>query len=406
MEDDDDCEQQNDLQSKLHLPKYAERLALLMAARVVLWDEIGSQHSRDFACAWAATNGFKGKILITIGDLYQITPVVRYGTKTQILAASFYSSLYWTNCLKFTLTKNLRLIGASEETLAYAKMLDTIASGNYSATDSDVWACLDPIDEVAGTAKVVLPTIQCYTNTAAAVEFVHPDGFHRDAPSLIDSFVLAATNERVNHWNTIIQELNESPSHILDSVDTLSEVDDPYSHIAALLTTEVLNRFSTNEVPPHSLHLKVGDICILLRNLDRSRSLSTNRRVRILSISKYMIRVETVGTSTPITACIPRITFTASLPYGRSFKISRKQFPLRLGYGLSINRCQGQTVNRALMDITVSPFSHGHLFVALSRVRLAANMAFFCNDDCLIDKYPFVTNTVYRELSQLGATLT
>jgi hypothetical protein len=31
-------------------------------------------------------------------------------------------------------------------------MLDTIASGNYSATDSDDMG-MNPIDEVAGTAK-------------------------------------------------------------------------------------------------------------------------------------------------------------------------------------------------------------------------------------------------------------
>src|SRR3546814_14227121 len=61
---------------------------------------------------------------------------------------------------------------------------------------------------------------------------------------------------------------------------------------------------------------------------------------------------------------IPRIKFDFRLPQG-SFQIRRVQFPLRLGYAITFNKAQGQTLDRVLMDVRENPFSHGHLYVAM-----------------------------------------
>jgi hypothetical protein len=400
VDDADDYDQENDIQSKLFYAKYAQRRELLMAAKIIFWDEIGSQNSRDFRCAYNATNGFAGKILITIGDNHQITPVIKRGTREQILASSFYQSHFFGACEKFAFTKNLRLIGASPEQLAYAELIDDITVGRYDReggevfrreTDEDTSA-----DERAGQTKVVLPTIKTFLLPGQAIDFVHPDGF--GGTSIRDSCILAATNERVDHWNTEIQKLNPKPAVDLLSADEIDQCDDPKGYLSALLTTEVLNRFSRSEIPDHKLTLKEGDVCILLRSMDRKRGFTSNRRVRIVKISTFAVRVQLLDEPTAVFAIIPRVTFNATLPYGHSFTIARKQFPLRLAYSLSINKAQGQTLNRVLLDITVSRFSHGHLYVALSRVRLACNIAFFATMDCFYEGAPFVTKTVYSEL--------
>jgi ATP-dependent exoDNAse (exonuclease V) alpha subunit len=64
---------------------------------------------------------------------------------------------------------------------------------------------------------------------------------------------------------------------------------------------------------------------------------------------------------------IPRITFTSNLPSG--YTLQRQQFPLALSYATTFNSCQGMTLERAGFDLTRHVFSHGQLYMALSRIR-------------------------------------
>lgn len=48
---------------------------------------------------------------------------------------------------------------------------------------------------------------------------------------------------------------------------------------------------------------------------------------------------------------------------------SCKQIPLLLGWAITIHRAQGQTIDRAHIDIGNGAFAHGQLYVALSRLR-------------------------------------
>jgi ATP-dependent DNA helicase PIF1 len=49
--------------------------------------------------------------------------------------------------------------------------------------------------------------------------------------------------------------------------------------------------------------------------------------------------------------------------------ICRSQFPLILAWSTSIHRCQGSTLDRAIVDLGDSIFSAGMAYVCLSRVR-------------------------------------
>ena len=46
-----------------------------------------------------------------------------------------------------------------------------------------------------------------------------------------------------------------------------------------------------------------------------------------------------------------------------------KQFPLQLGYALTIHKAQGKTLDKVIVDIGRGAFAHGQLYVALSRTR-------------------------------------
>jgi len=50
------------------------------------------------------------------------------------------------------------------------------------------------------------------------------------------------------------------------------------------------------------------------------------------------------------------------------FEFKRLQFPVRPAFAMTINKAQGQSLSVAGIDLTEPCFSHGQLYVALSRV--------------------------------------
>jgi ATP-dependent exoDNAse (exonuclease V) alpha subunit len=78
--------------------------------------------------------------------------------------------------------------------------------------------------------------------------------------------------------------------------------------------------------------------------------------------------------------------------------MQRTQFPLRLAYSISLNKSQGQEFNQLALDITKPSFAHGHLYVALSRIRIASKIKFYVTEENLIDNVSFTDNVVYDEI--------
>src|SRR3954452_12423755 len=63
---------------------------------------------------------------------------------------------------------------------------------------------------------------------------------------------------------------------------------------------------------------------------------------------------------------IPRICLTTTegeLP----FQLMQKQFPIRLCFAMTVNKAQGQSLDIVGVDLHSSAFTHGQLYVALSR---------------------------------------
>ena len=54
--------------------------------------------------------------------------------------------------------------------------------------------------------------------------------------------------------------------------------------------------------------------------------------------------------------------------------MTRKQFPVRLAFGITSNKAQGQTLSKVGICLRSNFFIHGQFYVACSRVRSGKNL--------------------------------
>ena len=71
----------------------------------------------------------------------------------------------------------------------------------------------------------------------------------------------------------------------------------------------------------------------------------------------------------------------------------------------------GQTLERALLDLRRPAFSHGHAYVAISRVQVAEALGVFVNETCCVTsadgtRCAVLTSVVYSELLGTGTVRT
>lgn len=81
------------------------------------------------------------------------------------------------------------------------------------------------------------------------------------------------------------------------------------------------------------------------------------------------------------------------------FKLKRKQFPIRLSFAMTINKAQGQTIPNVGIYVPKPVFSHGQLYVALSRGVSRNTTRILAKPNKEVDKSGKSTkNIVYRDV--------
>jgi hypothetical protein len=394
VEDDEDYDHENDIRCQFH--KKPGRSELLLASSVIIWDEALNNHKHCFISAYNQLNKFQGKVILLMGDWRQIAPVVVKGRKEQVLQAHLCNSKLFNDLfIRREFSKNLRL---RDDQVDYNKMLQDLGNDTFDSGEA-LW--LDSVEEANGHSKLFLPKVQVEQDMNEALQFIFPHGF--DPDMMRGKAILATTNARVDEWNLKVQELNvANEERTYTSTDTFCDFDDRNHFLQYMLSEQILNKFNSHGVPPHIIKFKVGDICILLRNISKSDKLHNNTRVKIVAMSAFRIRIQTLDAS-PSYFSLSRIRF--KFRFARGYTIMRTQFPLRLAYCMSINKSQGQGFQSILIDARDPAFSHGHTYVAFSRIYDATNVRVFCDTNDIFAKddgtiAPIIQNIVFPELKR------
>ena len=432
IEDVEDYDGETPVECQLNEGKFKDRKQYLDNVTLIIWDEVFGNHVKQIEASVRALQHNSTVVWVFIGDTRQILPVIEYGSAQDIIGATFTSSPLWRVVKKVFLKTNLRLRALQESVDenttseareharmqgVYAQAILEIGEGRPS-TDSFIMNIKQEKDQASVINTFALPHVELYRNNEAeldmAVEWLHPGGDLQAEGALRTKTILAVTNECVDAWNTRLQRLNKNKEYRLVSHDTFADVDDPKGHLARLLSEEVLNGYTNTQVPNHVLKLKKGDVCLIMRPM-KAYDLASNARVIIMGISENfkMVKVKTLDAH-PRIVYVPRMRFNFHLRSKSSYTMSRVQFPLRLCYAMSVNKSQGQSFDQVLLDATTPNFSHGHLYVALSRLREHDKIRVIVNDDMVFEystlaveglqQAPMMVNVVYPSVIQRPPT--
>ena len=150
-------------------------------------------------------------------------------------------------------------------------------------------------------------------------------------------------------------------------------------------------------IPDHVIRLKKGATVHIVRNLMTEGGLLTGKKFIFISATRYNMTLHQPSDPTAIIV-LPRLKFNVD---DDGIKFTRTQFPVKVSFATSVNKCQGKTLNRVLIDLRWPFFAHGQLYVALSRVCGSSSIAFLTNLDEFGVPKTKVQNIVYEELIQI-----
>ena len=227
--------------------------------------------------------------------------------------------------------------------------------------------------------KLLLRSLNCHCNVELCMSIKSIKYVLKYVHKGCDQATFALRSDQVD-------EISDFQNAHYKSLDTI-----PDESQAVHFPTEFLNSLEVSGLPQHLLLLKVGAPIIILRSLDPPRVTNGTRCV-VTKLSANTVEAKiSHGRYAGHDIIIPRIPLIPSnsvLP----FEFRRLQFPIALCFAMTINKSQSQTFKAVGLDLTDESFTHGMLYVALSRVGSADRLTLLVRGDCK------TRNVVYSEV--------
>ncbi|WVZ93235.1 hypothetical protein U9M48_039233 [Paspalum notatum var. saurae] len=259
---------------------------------------------------------FGRKTVVFGSDFRQVLPVIRKGTRAQIVAASLRKSYLWESMIHLKLFRNMR----AQSDPWFADYLLRIGDGTEETNSESEIRLLDDV---------------CVPYT----------GSDCDLDGLIDH-IFPMLDENMSNPSYITSRAILGEQMVYHSFDFA--FDDPHNYY----TPEFLNALT------HPANGLCNDTRLVVRGFQRN------------SIDTEIV----IGQHARKRIFVPRIPLCFSDGEMFPFQFKRKQHPVRLSFAMTVNKAQGQTIPNVSVHLPKPVFFHGQLYVALSIATSRTNI--------------------------------
>jgi ATP-dependent exoDNAse (exonuclease V) alpha subunit len=269
---------------------------------------------------------FGGIQVVAIGDLFQLPPVITKDAAEHYKDAYEYENAYFFDANVY---KRAQFIKYDFDTV-------------YRQNDVDLLNNLRKLRD----------------NDMSALEF-----FNRCCISDINARKNAVI---ITPFRAVADKIN---------TDRLNQINAPEVEYTGIIE----GSFNPNDVPaPMNLKLKQGALVMFVRNGDKWHNGSVGV-VENLGANEIIVQLLD-DDKNDLVVVKPEKWQKIEYLRDENDRIqeneigSYKQFPLMLGYAITIHKAQGKTLNKVVLDISRGAFAHGQTYVALSRTRNACDI--------------------------------
>ena len=354
--------------SVLNITAQSELAALIRMSRLIVMDEAPMAHryhiealDRTLRDIMASDLPFGGKTVVLAGDFRQVLPVVRHANQAGIADACLRRSPLWRHFRVFRLQENMRARLAQDDD--HRAELEEFCSWLLRLGNGQL-----PMDE---EGRITLPP-QLVMEAELPAVIAWTFGDLANPGNIADRAVLAPTNSAVESINQQVTDI--FPGETVDCFSADAAVEDDQQ---LPVPQEYLNSLIVPGLPPHHLRIKPGMPVMLLRNISPAQGLCNGTRLLVVAVHGGRLLEATVacGSEAGRRVFIPRLPLQPPddvFP----FEWTRRQFPVRPAFAMTINKSQGQTLRRVAVFLRDPVFGHGQLYVAASRVGSRHDLRF------------------------------
>ncbi|XP_049387184.1 uncharacterized protein LOC125851434 [Solanum stenotomum] len=304
--------------SRFHIPlditpestceiKQGSQLAeLLKKTALIIWDEAPMANKLCFEALDrtlrdilrdiyenSAMKPFGGITFVCGGDFRQILPVIPKGTRGDIVDAALNCSQLWPYFSIYELTENMRLscgkVKGSEarKIASFDKWLLQIRDGSVYADNKK--------DLIHMPADVYILTSHNQIESIVEAVYLSLLQNYNDPSYLKERAILTPKNEMVHELNEKILKLIPGEGRTYYSSDNVCKASVNTNKEDILYPTEFLNNLRFPGIPNHDIHLKVGSLIMLLRNLNQTEGLCNGTRLIITHLGIWSVTANIIS---------------------------------------------------------------------------------------------------------------
>jgi hypothetical protein len=377
-----------------NIPKTSHLAELIRMTDLVIWDEAPMQHRHNMEAVDRSFRDilnnsekpFGGLTVVFGGDFRQILPVIIKGSRGQTVASCIQRSFLWSLIQVLHLHQNMRLNIAIEVEANFARWQLEVGQGMHTDEEGNItlpgnFKCEE--NKVASLINTIYPGI-------GTPHLPNPEQYFSERT------ILSTLNAEVDALNAEVLGKFSGESQVFYSADSIPTSEQSGEEDLMLnYPVEYLNSINCSGIPLSKLELKEGCPIMVLRNLDAAHGVCNGSRGILTRLRRRVLEVKLLtGDFAGQKVFIPRISNQPTEDQV-AFKFTRRQFPVRLGFAMTFNKSQGQSVKHVGLDLRRPVFSHGQFYVGVSRVTSVSNIKVIWEEAI---RAPRSKNIVYKEV--------